>query len=165
METFINVAKELPNIKFVWVGETTFKILAADYGKMKKIQIKAPKNAIFTGVVPFEDIPSYYNAADILFFPSFRESFGFAVVEAAALRLPLILRDLKVYKPIFGNNFIKGKENTFKNLIQKLEKDKKFYREYSKKAYKIAKKYEDIKVAEELKKIYQKVLNNKNDLS
>lgn len=162
IEPFIDVAKKLPTIRFIWAGGIPFKWLAADYHKMKKLQKNAPKNIYFTGTAGFDEMPSYYNASDMLFFPSFQETFGFAVIEAGACRIPLLLRDLEIYKPIFNGNFIKGDEKNFKEHIIRLKEDKNFYKKYSDKAYKLAEKYENTKMARSLVKIYAEVLEGKN---
>ena len=162
IKTFINTAKNLPSIKFVWVGGIPFKRFAANYKEMGKIQKEAPSNVIFTGTVPFEDMPYYYNAADILFFPSLQETFGFAVIEAGAIKRPLLMRGLDIYEPIFGESFIKGDEKSFAKYILRLKEDKSFYNEYSEKSYKTAKKYEDIKIAKILVTIYKKILEKRN---
>jgi len=153
--TFINTAKELPEIKFLWVGGMPFSWLGANYREMKKIQKLAPPNVIFAGIVPFDQMPSYYDAADILFFPSYQENFPFAIIEAAASKLPLLLRDLDIYEPIFDDNFLKGNEENFKNYILKLKANTDFYQEYSNRAYKVAERYEDVKLAKELVKVYK----------
>jgi|SRR5579859_1224087 len=41
-------------------------------------------NVLFTGFVPFEDLPIFYNAAEVFVFPSFFEGFGLPVIESMA---------------------------------------------------------------------------------
>ncbi|PIU76896.1 glycosyltransferase family 1 protein [bacterium CG06_land_8_20_14_3_00_33_50] len=161
IETFINTAKELPDVKFIWIGGIPFKRFAADYSKMQKVQQNAPSNILFTGTIPFEDVIPYYSAADILFFPSYQENFPFTVIEAAASNLPLLLRDLDIYPPIYEENYIKGTDENFKSLILKLRDDKELYDEYAEKAYNVAKKYEISILTQELIDIYKRILEKK----
>jgi glycosyltransferase involved in cell wall biosynthesis len=48
------------------------------------------RRAIFTGYVPEREKVDYYNLADVLFFPSSLEGFGFSVAEAMSCGLPVV---------------------------------------------------------------------------
>lgn len=48
------------------------------------------ERVIFTGYVPDDDLPLWYNAAELLVFPSVYEGFGLPVVEAMACGTPVI---------------------------------------------------------------------------
>ncbi len=45
---------------------------------------------IFTGYVDWDDVPVFYNAADVFVFPSICEGFGLPVVEAMACGIPVV---------------------------------------------------------------------------
>jgi D-inositol-3-phosphate glycosyltransferase len=44
----------------------------------------------FVGAVPHEELPTYYNAADVCVVPSYYESFGLVAVEAMACGVPVV---------------------------------------------------------------------------
>lgn len=44
----------------------------------------------FPGFVPFDDLPLFYNAAEVFVFPSFFEGFGLPVIESMASGIPTI---------------------------------------------------------------------------
>jgi len=48
------------------------------------------ESVVFPGFVPFEDLPLFYNAAEVFVFPSFFEGFGLPVVESMASGVPTI---------------------------------------------------------------------------
>jgi glycosyltransferase-like protein len=50
------------------------------------------------GTVPADDMPAWYAAADLLAFPSVKEGFGLAVLEAMSAGLPVVTSDLPVFR-------------------------------------------------------------------
>lgn len=99
---FCEVAARLPDIRFLWVGGMFYKdrSITSVYNiiaRNDKLDLKnVPCNVKFIDYTP--DIPSVLSASDIFFFPSRHETQGLALVEAAANGLPLVARDLPVFK-------------------------------------------------------------------
>jgi glycosyltransferase involved in cell wall biosynthesis len=58
------------------------------------------------GTVPDADMPSWYRAADALAFPSVKEGFGLAVLEAMSAGLPVVTSDL----PVFREYLVPGRD-------------------------------------------------------
>jgi glycosyltransferase involved in cell wall biosynthesis len=56
--------------------------------KIKELELESC--VIFPGFVPFDDLPLFYNAAEVFVFPSFFEGFGLPVVESMASGVPTI---------------------------------------------------------------------------
>jgi D-inositol-3-phosphate glycosyltransferase len=48
----------------------------------------------FTGLVDYEKLPDFYNAADVFVFPSYYESFGLAPLESLACGTPVVVTDV-----------------------------------------------------------------------
>lgn len=57
---------------------------------------------IVLGPVPEDELPSLVAAADAFAFPSVKEGFGLAAMEALAANVPLVVRDLPVLREVFG---------------------------------------------------------------
>lgn len=57
---------------------------------------------VILGQVPDDDLPSLVAAADAFAFPSVKEGFGLAAMEALAAGVPLVVRDLPVLREVFG---------------------------------------------------------------
>ena len=67
------------------------------------------------------------NALDIFIFPSYEENEGMVILEAAAIGLPIVVRDILAYKGWLehGENCLKAKSNEeFKRYIEMLLEDK-----------------------------------------
>lgn len=58
------------------------------FTQVKKLSIE--ERVLFTGYVPDAELPLWYNAAELLVFPSVYEGFGMPVVEAMACGTPVI---------------------------------------------------------------------------
>ena len=56
------------------------------------------RDVVLLGTVPDGDLPAWYRAADALAFPSIKEGWGLAVLEAMAARLPVIATDIPVFR-------------------------------------------------------------------
>jgi glycosyltransferase involved in cell wall biosynthesis len=50
------------------------------------------------GTVPDAELPAWYAAADVLAFPSTKEGWGLAVLEAMSAGLPVVTSDLPVFR-------------------------------------------------------------------
>ncbi len=160
VDTFLEVANSLPFIKFVWVGGQPFSVLTAGYIEMNEKIKKAPPNVIFTGLIPYEEMPIYLNAADVFFFPSYQENFPMAVLEAASCGLPLLLRDNPEYRETYRDWYIPAKnDEEFKNYILKIYQDISFREDYKKRALRLAKEYNAENVANMMVEVYKEILN------
>jgi glycosyltransferase involved in cell wall biosynthesis len=53
---------------------------------------------VLAGTVTDEDLAGWYHAADALCFPSVKEGWGLAVLEALAAGLPVLASDLPVFR-------------------------------------------------------------------
>lgn len=58
----------------------------------------------FAGSVPYDDLPSYYAAADVFTFPSVSETQGLVLAEAFAAGLPVVAIDSPQTRDVFGAN-------------------------------------------------------------
>jgi glycosyltransferase-like protein len=55
-------------------------------------------DVLTVGTVPDDDMPAWYAAADVLAFPSVKEGFGLAVLEAMSAGVPVVTSDLPVFR-------------------------------------------------------------------
>jgi 1,2-diacylglycerol-3-alpha-glucose alpha-1,2-galactosyltransferase len=127
--------------------------------KMQRMIDRSPKNMVFAGIVPLENMPSYYHAADMFWLPSEQETFGLVVVEAAASGLPIMLRDIADYDTTFGDDAIKHTSiASVEKNIELLRDDSKAYKKWAQGAIAIAKRFDSHATADQLVKLYQSLL-------
>lgn len=141
VDTFVRVARLCPEATFVWLGGMPFKALTAGFRRMLRMTKRVPANCRFPGEVPHEEVPRYLAAADCLLFPSRQETFGFTIVEAAAAGLPLVLRDLDVYRPLFGDAYLACDEDGFARAVQQLMSDPDMRADYAARSLRMAEAY------------------------
>jgi glycosyltransferase-like protein len=61
------------------------------------VELGCEEDVHLTGTVPDTQLAAYYRAADIFAFPSLKEGFGLAALEAQASGLPVVASDLDVF--------------------------------------------------------------------
>lgn len=160
VDTFLKIAAELPEYKFVWVGGIPFGRAADDYAAMQRLMQTAPTNVIFTGVVPLDQVREYFAAADIFVMPSDQETFGLAIVEAAASGLPVILRDIADYDQTFRDDAVMCAEDDFVRAVTRLATDPTYYKEMTTHAARIAARYDSRQVSDQLIAVYRDALHH-----
>lgn len=155
---FIDAAKKLPRVKFVWLGGKPFgKLTKVDKDLQEKIN-NPLQNILFLGTRRVEEMPDYYNMADVFFLPSFQENAPMSIIEAGASSLPLVLRDIEQYKLLYKDGYLAEKED-FAGLIERLKDDKDFREKYSQEALKLATKFSTRALGPKLIKYYEGVIN------
>lgn len=60
-------------------------------------------NVFFTGYVPYEDLPYFYNAADVFVYPSLYEGFGLPTLEAMCCGTPTITSNVSSIPEVVGD--------------------------------------------------------------
>lgn len=108
---FVKIAKENPDIKFLWVGGFNFGNVMEGYDEIKEVYDNPPKNLRFSGIVDRKEVNILCNISDVFFLPSYYESFALVALEASHTEKPIILRKLDTYKNIYYDNVLYGKNN------------------------------------------------------
>ncbi len=156
VDVFLQLAAKYPQYQFVWFGKIYSKLMA------KGLPKTLPANVKFTGYV--DDMCAAFNALDIFIFPSYEENQGMVILEAAAVGLPILVRDIPVYNPWLkdGENCLKAKDNSdFGPRLEKIIADKRLENKLRKEAVALARE-EDIEVLnKKLVATYRKLLQSR----
>ena len=104
VQSFKKVVEKYPNAILFIIG---------DGPEREKIQneinkLKLHKNARLIGMVPNDEIPSYLSKADIVAVPSIVEASSISVLEAMAMKKPVVASDIPGIREItkFGENCV-----------------------------------------------------------
>ncbi|HBD06248.1 MAG TPA: glycosyl transferase family 1 [Firmicutes bacterium] len=160
IDDFIEVARKLPQYKFIWFGHQP---KWQTQGKILKILKHRPENVIMPGYIAGPILKGALHGADLMFFPSREETEGIVVLEAMATHLPILVRDIPVYDPWLKDkdNCYKGKDiNDFAEQIPLILNDENRFK-YAEKAYNDVQEKTLDQIGLKLCKAYKKVLEIK----
>ncbi|MFA5158283.1 MAG: glycosyltransferase family 4 protein [Patescibacteria group bacterium] len=135
----------------------SYKKMAADLGIVSKV--------IFAGFVSDDDLPKYYNLADISTLPSINsaEAFGIVLLEAMACGKPTVASQLPGVREVYGKGqeMISVRPGNSDDLAKKLElilTDQKLYDKISQEnLVRIKKDYSWESIADRLNKLYEEI--------
>jgi 1,2-diacylglycerol-3-alpha-glucose alpha-1,2-glucosyltransferase len=92
---WVEVARRLPEVTFVWYGRTDERLLTADVQRALRT---APANARFPGFVRPEALREAYCGADAFCFLTKEETEGIVLWEALACEVPALVRAIPLYR-------------------------------------------------------------------
>lgn len=95
IETQANLIKQF-KVKLLIVGSGP----DLDHFKQMTKKLKIEKQVIFTGAVPWEEVPYYYGISDIFATASITETQGLTVIEAMAAGLPVVCADDEAFRDV-----------------------------------------------------------------
>ncbi|MCL2679286.1 MAG: glycosyltransferase family 4 protein [Dehalococcoidia bacterium] len=100
LEAYARLKKKHSNIRLIVVGPG--KNLRKRYEfKVNRMKLQ---DVIFTGGVPWDDLPRYYQAGDIFCAPAVgKESFGIVLLEAMAMGKPIVATAIDGYASVVRN--------------------------------------------------------------
>ncbi len=127
---FVECARQLPEVQFVWAGGFSFGKITDGYEEIQKVLENPGENLHFTGIVGREEMNGIYNLGDVMFLPSYEELFPMTILEAMNCNIPILLRDIPIYENILFDYYLKEQDCTgFIRAILRLQAEPDFYQE------------------------------------
>lgn len=97
------VLKEIPEATLIVVGRNEDD----DYSdRVKELAKSTNGEAIFTGIVPENDLPKFYAAADVYASCSIKEGFNLTIAEAEACGTPTVAYDIGAHSEVMENGVL-----------------------------------------------------------
>ena len=155
---FVELAKRLPEYKFIWFG---YSPLAAATMPVKKAVNTKLDNLVFAGYVEKDMIRAALNGCDLYLFPTLEETEGIPIIEAMACKTPSIVRDIPIFDGWLeeGKNMYKAKDvDAFEDKIKNILEGKlpSLVDNYSQ----VVAERDMKNIGKQLKEVYEGVLNN-----
>jgi 1,2-diacylglycerol-3-alpha-glucose alpha-1,2-galactosyltransferase len=128
VEDFMDVAKAVPDAKFVWAGGRPFGPLTEGIARIdSRISESEGSNIQFTGMLGLDQMPLIYAAADLMLFTSYQENCPLAPIEGAASGLPVVFRNIQEYHSLYEHPYLKATTTEdFIQLTRKMMTDEDF---------------------------------------
>lgn len=105
---FAELAGRMPQYRFLWFGYTDPKLMP---NEIKAVVRTILPNLSFPGYLEEGELKDAYSGSDLLFFPTYEETEGIVLLEAMAMRIPVLLRDIPIYEPLEDGRIVyKGRK-------------------------------------------------------
>ena len=160
IEAFSTLKNKIPNIKLIKVGESQ------SYGARRKIltlirDLDLEDDVIFPGYVPEEELPLWYNAADVLVYPCDYAGFGLPPLEAMACGTPVITSNTSSLPEVVGEAgiMIDPKDSELMaDKMQEILKNETLWNEMKNKGLKRSKMFQWDDAADKTCQIYESIM-------
>jgi len=160
IKAFSKLKKKIPGIKMVKIGESQ------SYGARENIlklinELDLQDDIIFVGYVKEEDMPRWYNAADILVYPCTYAGFGLPPLEAMSCGTPVITSNTTSLPEVVGDAGLMVNPQNFElmaDMIYNLLKDDELRNDMIIKGLKRAKMFSWDESAKKTLKIYKMMI-------
>lgn len=111
---FIKLAKNMPEITFIWFGYTHPSLVPHI---IQNEIAEAPSNVKFPGYVGSDELRDAYSGSDMFLFLTYEETEGIVLLEALSMKLPILIRDIPIYREMFSD----GKEIYMGRTLEEFE--------------------------------------------
>lgn len=101
-------------------------LILAGGGHLQKLlseqiaQASLEEQVTITGTLPHQEIVKHYSSFDYFVHPSLAEGFGLVLIEAMALKVPVIASDLEVFKEVGGDTILYFKQKNAEDLARSM---------------------------------------------
>lgn len=155
VKAFYELKKRKISHKLVIIGKTGWKYKSF-YDAIEKLRLK--KDVLLLGYVPYEDLPLFYNCAEVFVYPSLYEGFGLPPLEAMACGCPVVVSNCSSLPEVVGDAGILVDPYDHKKLAESLYEvlsDEGLRKHLTLKGLRRAKKFSWKETAKKTLKVYE----------
>ena len=153
---FVDMAKRMPQYRFIWFGHTDLRTVPAAVRRAVRTELS---NLTFAGYVESDDLRDAYAGCDLYWFPTHEETEGIVLLEALAMRTPTLIRAIPIYQGWLrdGVNVYKGgTQEQFQHHITEIVERRA--PDLTDAAYEVARARSIAEIGKQLKGAYETVL-------
>ncbi len=159
MNNLPSLFSSMPNVKFLIVGDGPSKDGLQDLAKKLNISNKV----IFTGKVPWIDVPKYYNLGDVFVNASLTETQGLTFIEAMAAKVPIVAKyapNLSEFIENGKNGILVKHDSEFSKAILSILTNDSLKEKLAENGYITAEQYSSDEFGDKLEMVYKEVIEN-----
>lgn len=153
------VFESIPNTKFLIVGDGPSKKSLEELAIKLGIQDKV----IFTGIVPRDDVPKYYNISDLFVNASVTETQGLTFIEAMASQTPIVAKyapNLTEFIKHMHNGVLVKHDSEFAKTIISVLNNSELKDKLSSNGFITANNYSLKEFGDKLEYVYNEIIEN-----
>lgn len=163
LQAFALAQKSQPNIRLVLVGDGP----QADALRQLAGELGVGERVLFTGKVPFGEMPNYLKAADLFAFASVTETQGLVTLEAMAAGLPVVAVSASGTRDILENGkqgfMVENDAQDLANGIIKLVESPSLMSRFKSAALKKSRTFDHQRLAKRMLKVYEQAIQDKKE--
>jgi glycosyltransferase involved in cell wall biosynthesis len=161
LQAFALAHKKQPNLRLVLVGDGP----QSDALRQLAGELEITERVLFTGKVPFEQVPTYLKAADLFAFASVTETQGLVTLEAMAAGLPVVAVAGPGTQDIVEDGaqgfLVPNDSQALSSGIVKLVKNSALMSTFKSAALKKSRAYDNKRLARKMLKVYEQAIRDK----
>lgn len=160
LAAYAQLKREMDQIRLVVVGPA----VGAQNGVERTLEDTGVRDVVFTGLVPYEELPRYYKTADVFCAPAIgHESFGVVLLEAMAARKPIVASNIEGYASLISPGedglLVEPKDPwELAQALRRLLTDADLRREMGEKGHRKAQEYDWQQVSQRVMDCYVRLL-------
>ena len=163
LQAFALAQKSQPAIRLVLVGDGP----QADALRQLAGELGVGERVLFTGKVPFTEIPNYYKAADLFSFASITETQGLVTLEAMAAGLPVVAVAASGTQDILDDGsqgfLTRNDAQDLANGIVKLVENSGLMGRFKSAALRKSRTFDNRRLARKMLKVYEQAIQDKKE--
>ena len=158
ISNFKDIKKKIPKARMIIVGDGPDMNELAELAHKHKLD----NSITFTGKVPWQEVPNYYQIADVFTTASTSETQGLTVIEAMAASVPVVAINDVSFNVVINNTqdgFLFETADEYKNIIIKLYKNPSYAKMIARQGRITANSYNPEVYARRVLEVYKSVIN------
>lgn len=92
---FVEMARRNPDVEFLWFGHSPRTALTSEVAEAVRTELP---NLRFPGYIQANELREAYVGADCFLFMTYEETEGIVLLEAMAMKIPILIRDIPIYE-------------------------------------------------------------------